>query len=222
MTKSESMKDRRKYPRVLVEPSSKNLQVEVIGFGTTLVFDMSYTGAAFAQPKEKKIQNVDQVIELKLKTEVDQSVLKSKVIRVNEEVVAVEFDQIDVSSRIIIDRVVTDRIIGINMLLIDPKHYSPQADFSFWFHGPRETNLYLWTSGDDLIKAQMDMDTASLVFEDDSLFFENKPINNIDQPRLNNQQLTLKVLAVVEQMDMTNRPLKTFRKILAEHVNIPL
>ncbi len=222
MSKSDSMKDRRKYPRVLVEPSSKNLMVEVVGYGNTLVFDMSYTGAAFAQPKEKKVQNVDEAIELHLKTEIDQSRVRGKVIRVNDEVIAVEFDQIDVPSRIIIDRVVTDRIVGLNMSLIDPKHYSPHADFTFWFHGPRETNLYFWVAEDGLFKAQLDTDIASLIFEEDSFFFENKAVKNVDQPLLNNKQITLKALAIVEQMDMSLKPLEQFKKILADHVGLSL
>ena len=111
MAKSDSVKDRRKYQRVLVEPSSKILTVTVEGHGPTLVFDMSYEGAAFAQPKQKKVENVDSPLSLHLKTEVDEASIPAKTVRVSDEVVAVRFESIDVAARIIIDRVVTDRII---------------------------------------------------------------------------------------------------------------
>ena len=76
MAKSDSVKDRRKYQRVLVEPSSKVLQVTVTDYGPTLVFDMSYEGAAFAQPKERKVESVDQPIRLHLKTDVDEAAIR--------------------------------------------------------------------------------------------------------------------------------------------------
>ena len=74
------------------------------------------------------------------------------------------FKKISVPARIIIDRVVTDRIIGLNMSLIDPKHYSEKSDYSFWFHGPKDTNLYLWMPGQVLQKAQLEMADAALVY----------------------------------------------------------
>ena len=54
MSQNDSVKDRRKYQRVLVEPLSEGLISEIVDFGRTLLFDMSYEGAALAQPKEKK------------------------------------------------------------------------------------------------------------------------------------------------------------------------
>ena len=97
MSKNDSLKDRRKYQRVLVEPSSKVLTVEVDGYGKTLVFDMSYEGAAFAQPKEKKIAQVNESFDLVLTTEIDSARIPAQAVRVNDEVVAVQFQK-DLSS----------------------------------------------------------------------------------------------------------------------------
>lgn len=217
MSKNESTKDRRQHQRVLVEPSSKALSVEVVDHGKTLVFDMSYTGAAFAQPLEKKVDDVDQLVRLHLKTEIDEAVVQAKTIRVSDEVVAVEFQDISPTARVIIDRVVTDRIVGLNMTLIDPKHYAGKSDFSYWFHGPKETNLYFWIEGEELIKAQMEMDVAAMVFEDDMLLFENKDLGE-GVATLNNQQIARKVHAIVEQMDGNLPALQQFKAMVKEHV----
>lgn len=218
MSKNESVKDRRRYQRVLVEPSSKVLSVSVEGFGKTLVFDMSYDGAAFAQPKEKKISDVDEPIVLKLETEIDQATIKARAVRVSQEVVAVQFIDIGVDARVIIDRVVTDRIVGLNMILIDPKHYSGKSDFQYWFHGPKETNLYLWTENDQLVKAQMDMANASMMFEDDMLLFENKAVVE-GVPVLNNQQIARKVHAITEQIESDLEAINQFKKLILDHVS---
>ncbi len=217
MSKNDSVKDRRKYQRVLVEPSSKVLSVNLVGFGKTLVFDMSYEGAAFAQPKEKKVNEVDQPVVLHLQTDIDEATIDATSVRVNDEVVAVEFQNISVEARIIIDRVVTDRIVGLNMALIDPKHYSGKADFSFWFHGPKDTNLYLWMLGDNLVKAQMELADATMAFEDDMLLFENRSVQS-GVPTLNNQQIARKIQAIVEQVETDLPALVQFKKLIEAHV----
>jgi len=218
MSQNESVKDRRKYQRVLVEPLSEGLITEIVDYGRTLLFDMSYEGAAIAQPKEKKLNDVGEAFVLHLKTAVDEAHLKAQVIRVNEEIVAIKFVEIDVAARIIIDRVVTDRIIGLNMSLISPKHYNANADFNEWYHGPKETNLYLWLQGGALVRAQIDLASASLVYEMDSFFFENKELDSKIFPKLNNQQIALKVYAILQQMETGTAALEQLKKIVAAHV----
>jgi hypothetical protein len=218
MADNENLKDRRKFQRVRVEASPKNLDVEVIGYGKTLVFDMSYTGAAIKQPQERKILNPDEAIVLRIKTEVDEAQIQAKVIRVNQDIVALEFEKIGVPARIIIDRVVTDRIVGINMTFVEPKHYNSKADFTHWFHGPKETNLYLWWAQERLFKAQMDMENCLLFLELNHFYFENKINLPADLTKLNNSQIALKALAIVEQIEKDIKPLSEFKKILKSHV----
>lgn len=218
MSKNNSVKDRRKYQRVLVEPSSKILTVDVENHGPTLVFDMSYEGAAFAQPKKKKINDVDEMVTLNLVTEIDKAQIVARTVRVNDEVVAVQFQNINVPARIIIDRVVTDRIVGLNMALIDPKHYSSKADFSFWFHGPKETNLYLWTEQGKLTQAHMEMANGMLIFEDDMITIENKALTEGVAP-LNNQQIVLKVLSIVQQVETDLPSFVAFRDMVQDHAH---
>lgn len=217
MNESANIKDRRKYPRVMVDSAARALQAEVDGHGSTLLFDMSYSGAAIAQPKQKKITMVDGTVILKLITEVDEAQIVSRVIRVTDDVVALSFDKVEVAARIIIDRVVSDRMVGLNMTLIDPKHYSNPRDFDLWFHGPRDTNLYLWARGDHLSKCQMDMEVASFIYEDESFFYETKPGVSAEQ-RLNNQQILRKVQAIVETMEYSQPALLELRRILKDHV----
>ena len=103
------------------------------------------------------------------------------------------------------------------MALIDPKHYSTKADFSFWWHGPKDTNLYLWGEKGQLVKVHMEMADAAMVFEDDMILFENKHTMK-GASILNNQQIGLKVLAIIQQIEDDNDLLKKFLEMVRDHV----
>lgn len=215
---SGSIKDRRKYQRVVVEPAEQSLKLTIVDHGATQLFDMSYEGAALAQPKTKKVASVDDTIDLHLQTDIDEATIPCRAIRVNEQVIAVKFNRISAEARVIIDRVVTDRIVGLNMALIDPKHYSIRADFDFWFHGPKDTNLYLWLENDKLVKAHLEMANAALIYEEDSFLFENKT-SMVGLGSLNNHQISKKAWAIVEQMSSEMPALIEFKSIVKDHVS---
>lgn len=211
-------KDRRKYQRVHFEASPQSLAVTIEDHGASVVFDMSYNGAALAQPTEKAVENVGDIIKVHLVTEIDQATVEARVVRATAKAIACEFLDIPSTARIIIDRLVTDRMIGLNMQLIDSSHYSPQADFSHWFYGPKETNLFLWSQGDKLIRAQFNLNNVVLVYEDDEFFFENKDAANPDIPKLNNQQVLMKASSIITQMHSNLKPLEVFKKVIAEQI----
>lgn len=213
-------KDRRKYKRVLVESSSKEFTFEIIGYGPTVVYDMSYSGAAFAQPKAKSISQLDSELIVHMKTQVDEAKVIAQVVRANEDFVAVEFKDMSASARVIIDRLVTDRIVGLNMNLINTQYYSSQSDFNFWYHGPKETNLYLWTHNNNkIMKAQLDMGSCLLIYEQESFVFENKSSEST-VPNLNNQQIARKAFAIIEQMGHDNKAIYSLKELLRSHVQI--
>ena len=179
---------------------------------------MSYNGAALAQPADRKVENVGDKVLVHLVTEIDRASVEAKIVRATDKAIACQFLDISSAARIIIDRLVTDRMIGLNMQLIDSSHYSPQSDFSHWFHGPKETNLFLWTQGSQLVKAQFNLNNVVLVYEDDGFFFENKDVNSPNLPRLNNQQVVQKAASIITQMHTNVKPLEDFKKIIKEQI----
>ena len=209
-------KDRRKYQRVQFEASPQSLAVSIDGHGDSVVFDMSYSGAALAQPHERPIEGTGMDVTIRLRTENDESVIQGSVIRATGKMIAINFKEVPSLARIIIDRLVSDRMIGLNMYLIDPEHYSPHVQFSHWFHGPKETNLFLWTQDHKLEKAQMDLNEISLIYDENSFFFENRAGSSEDPSSLNQQQILQKTLAIVSQMHSNLNALKDFKKVLEE------
>ena len=214
---NKNQKERRRHPRVSVDKSSPGIKATIKDWGESTIFDVSFGGAALSQPQDKKVDSSDSPLCLILETAEKKAEIKAKVIRVNDRVVALEFDQQDAKARQLIDELVSDRIVGMNMNLIDSKHYSVKADFGFWFHGPKDTNLYLWTRGEQLEKAHLEMGTSLLVFEHDSFLIENK--TTLASPnRLNNQQIFVKAWSILEQMSANISPLQQLKKLLLDHV----
>jgi hypothetical protein len=154
----------------ILNRSARGLTVEISGHGPTKLFDMSYEGAALTQPLTQAVTQVGVEVELRFQTQVDQASLKAEVIRTSADTVAVRFLDVGVTARIIIDRLVTDRIIGLNMNLIDPKHYAADVDFTHWYHGPKETNVYLWWRAGQLTRGQLEMATATVTYDGEDLF----------------------------------------------------
>ena len=206
-------RERRKYERVLVHPDQDSLRVKIVGHGPTQIFDMSYQGAALGQPKNRPISDTTAPLNLEFSTEIDQAVVPVRVVRLTEELVAVEFTNVPVPARIIVDRVVTDRIVGLNFRLVEPEHYAVDQDFNYWFHGPKETNLYLWGAS-QLERAQFDTPLGSVIYEDDIFLIETQRIGG--KPGLNNHQMRAKALAVLEQVKSELAPFVEFRDRVRE------
>lgn len=129
--------ERRKYQRVQFEASPQTLDISLIGFGRTLVFDMSFNGAALAQPTDKKVVTTGENITMHLKTAELDAKIEGRVVRCTDKVVALEFLSVPAEARSLVDRLISDRMIGLNMHLIDSKHYGASQTFSHWFHGPK-------------------------------------------------------------------------------------
>ncbi len=213
-------KDRRKYPRLPMDNQKKGgLSLQVVDHGPAFFFDMSYKGAALSQPGEKKIAKVGLLITLDLKSDRDRGQLKAKVVRFNDKSLAVHFEDVGATTQVIIDRLVTDRIVGMNMKMMDPKNFGSKSDFDYWFHGPKETNLYFWVKNNSLSKIHFDIAHISILYEDDHLIFENKEGFQAGVLKLNNRQIALKALSVLQEMDMELPHIRELHDLLKDHTD---
>ncbi len=216
----DASKDRREYQRLSVNSQNETgISLQVVDYGPAFFFDMSYRGAALSQPQRKKITKVGELITLDLKSSVDHGQLKAKVVRVHDTGVGVHFKDVGPTTQVIIDRLVTDRIVGMNMKRMNPEDFGPQSDFDCWFHGPKGTNIYLWTENDFLSKVHFEMSSVSVIYEDDIFIFENKEGFQAGVVKLNNQQIARKALAILQEMDMEFPPLLEFHDFLKDQID---
>lgn len=69
-----------------------------------------------------------------------------------------------------------DKLVGASLTPIHPQFFSESMTFDFWFHGPKDTNLYLWMERtergqktDRVDRAIVELDDQTLVYEYGSL-----------------------------------------------------
>lgn len=175
---SQQYDERRKHRRVQVQSigsSISGLSVELIGTGPVELFDIGYGGAAFSQPENARMSLTGELVSLDffLHGEKAQNV-KGKVVRLNDDIFAIEFSDPSPQTKKFVDQLISHRMVGLNMNLIDPQFYRGKESFTYWFHGPKSTNLFLWEENGVLKKATLDLIDLALHWENGQFQIDNK------------------------------------------------
>jgi hypothetical protein len=89
-----------------------------------------------------------------------------RVVRKTAQLIGFRIDSTSHDGRIKVDQTIKDLIISLNMRSLSPHllHSSLQCDV--WYHGPFDTNLFLWKDGLSLVKAYIEYDNTVLVYEE--------------------------------------------------------
>jgi hypothetical protein len=170
--------DRRKFHRVQVESlgsSLSGLSVNLVGVGPVELFDISYGGAAFSQPGQVKLSMTGETVKLEFSVNGQKAQdLTAKVVRLTPENFAVEFLDSSTETKTFVDKLISNRMVGLNMNLVDPQFYRGKEGFSYWFHGPKSTNLFIWEAGGKLVKGTLDLQDVALHWENGQFQIDNK------------------------------------------------
>lgn len=175
---SEKYDERRKYRRVQVQNEGaliSGIEVELSGGGPVDLVDIGYGGAAFSQPVEGRLSLTGEIVSLYfVASDQKKQTLTGRVVRLTQDMFAVEFIESSQSMRTFVDQLISNRMVGLNMNLIDPQFYRGKESFSYWFHGPKSTNLFLWENSGALQKATMDFPDVALHWENGQFQIDNK------------------------------------------------
>lgn len=175
---SQSADERRKFSRVQVQnvgESISGLSVELSGVGPVELVDLGYGGAALSQPTNARVSLTGETVALDFFINgVKKQTLTGRVVRLTQEVFAVEFIESSQQMKIFVDQMISNRMVGLNMNLIDPQFYRGKESFAYWFHGPKSTNLFLWEHDGALQKATMDFTDVALHWENGQFQIDNK------------------------------------------------
>lgn len=169
--------DRRKFPRLLLaHPDGYYMRLEGLMFlwpkgGKSQVLDLSYSGMAISSQGYLDAVKLGDYIEAHLLLPGEdqfQVPISVRVVRKTAQVLGFRIDSTNPEGRIKIDQVMKDLIVSSNLRKLSPHllHSSLQCDV--WFHGPFDTNLFLWKSGSRFSKAYIEYDNSVLVYEGES------------------------------------------------------
>lgn len=170
---SDSPINRRRFPRINIRQELEKAKaligasVDWLEDETSQMFDISYLGAAIERPKKFKAQSGD-VISLQMKLgDFEPIQVEGLVVWFNDRLVGVEFQNMDHVSRSRIDEFLEDKIVGSHMIPVSPNYFSDHVDFQHWFHGPNNTNVFLWEpKGKRISRAMISFDGQAMIFEE--------------------------------------------------------
>lgn len=151
-----NVKERRKFPRINsikyaeLMLSLKEINVKIKGHENIPVYDISYKGIALGKIPENF--NKDEFIFIDLNI-ADFSPIKvnSKFIWQNDKLIGFEFIDYDSETFNILDKFFKDKLSGKFTKLINKKYLNEEDNLTYWFHGPNDTNIYLWEERSDKI-----------------------------------------------------------------------
>lgn len=217
--------ERRKFHRVQVESlgaSLSGLDVILVGVGPVELFDISYGGAAFSQPGNVKLSMTGETIQLEFSINGQKAQdLSAKVVRLTNENFAVEFINATQETKIFVDKLISNRMVGLNMNLIDPQFYTAKGGFNYWFHGPKNTNLFIWEADGKLLKASLDLADVALHWENGQFQIDNK-MNRAVQGKLHGAVLGEGVFRqageIITQMRSNVEALEEFKQYIMDKV----
>lgn len=175
---SEDMGDeKRKYRRVSVQSlgaTLSGLEVQIAGGGKVELYDVGYGGAAFSHPEGTTLAAGETVAVDFFLNGVKSQTITGRIVRLTDAMFAVEFLDPSKDTKIFVDKLITSRMVGLNMNLIDPQYYRGKETFSYWFHGPKGTNLFLWEDQGKLQRASLDLPDLAVHWADGMFQIDNK------------------------------------------------
>lgn len=169
----------RRYPRVFLTKGIQEfdriagLEVKWPKGHVTGVLDISYIGAAIIKSTKilEKYSKGDEVEFLFSFAAGEQDVaFDAEVIREDDKVLAVHFPELSLQARKALDTFLKQKVIGLNTKLVDPKFYIEKQGFNYWFHGPSQTNVFIWGTPEDVQKASFEVNYQVISFENGKFF----------------------------------------------------
>lgn len=169
------------------------------------VFDLSYFGLAAARPALFTFRQNDLVkLDLRL-GQMGVMAFTGRVAWSNEKTIGLEIVETSALARLELDRFLGDQLIGRHLSRVDKQFYGQNADFSVWYHGPGDTNIYLWTAINGQIdRAEIEVDGELIQFDGKEIFPAGRPA------------LTFRGMMVLSQIDEAKTALRPLMEALAK------
>ncbi|MCB0364519.1 MAG: PilZ domain-containing protein [Bdellovibrionaceae bacterium] len=173
-----SAKERRQYQRLYFDFQQGRLRqilgAEVIWPDDSCaeVYDMSYSGAALRLPKKLRVKRGEFY---RLKIALGQNLpieVEAEIIWVREHIAGIRWAIMPPEVHSSFAKFLVDKLVGANLTPIHPQFFSESMTFDYWFHGPKDTNLYLWMERSERGEKTNRVDRAVVELDDQTLVYE--------------------------------------------------
>lgn len=167
--------NRRRFPRIDMKAFEGELE-EIVGAwliwpnGESMpIYDMSYTGIAAKRPSQVKLTH-GMVCQLQCKLlnsrgQEQICSVKAETVWFNDSVIGLHIVSLEVGDRSLMNDFLDDKVIGASMREIAPSLYARELDCDYWFHGPKDSNVYLWLKDGQLHRVEAEVDDIILQYQ---------------------------------------------------------
>ncbi len=178
---SGSWPNKRRYPRIVIPHEKADLHT-IIGINAQIpsgekvpVLDLSYNGAAILKVPHREIEKIG--TELPLQFFFEGHLLKpvkTEVVRTSDSAVGLRFAAMPPETRVDFDKMMNDKMLGLNTHrvrtdLLNSK--DRRYNLTHWYHGPKDTNIFIWMIEDQMVKFMIEVDYQMIDFEKGEMQF---------------------------------------------------
>lgn len=165
---------RGKFPRLLLaHPDGQFDRIEGLQFlwprgGKSQILDISYSGLAVSSQGFLDQIKLGDYLEAHILLPGDQQIqipVAVRLVRKTAQLIGFRIDSTSPEGRVKIDQGLKDVIVAHNVRKLSPHFLHSSLQCDVWYHGPFDTNLFLWKSGDSITKAYIEYDNTVLVYE---------------------------------------------------------
>ncbi len=157
---------KRRFPRVFLTGAMPEFpfikKCEVIwpsGFASG-VYDFGRSSTSVYFPMRLNLSlNKNDIIKLGFRIGKNQDIISvdCRVIRSETRLLVIELLRLSKSQINTIANYFADELIAESTHFIDPKYYAPEQTFTHWFHGPQDTNLYVWSPDGSITRVTLEL-----------------------------------------------------------------
>jgi len=168
---------RRRFPRIFLVGMHDlreltGAKVEWENGQRTYVLDMSYSGLAAVRPAGIEFEKDKQLNIKIIFAGLEPQIMQIRLVRETEKIFGAKFVNLTKENIKIMDQFLSDKLLGRNLRVVNPKFYHVKHDFDLWLHGPNNTNLYVWMSENKIKKSVFEMGGAALVYDSNNFILQ--------------------------------------------------
>ncbi len=109
------------------------------------VFDLGLAGAALERRGLEVQKGQTLEVQFFLPTQKEPILCRAEVVWLGEKSFGLRFVGLEPKDRLTFNDYLQDQLIGAALTKVDGKFFSADLGCQFWYHGPKETNVFLWT-----------------------------------------------------------------------------
>ncbi|PIT98802.1 MAG: hypothetical protein COT74_14015 [Bdellovibrionales bacterium CG10_big_fil_rev_8_21_14_0_10_45_34] len=172
-------KEKRRFPRIYLpanpEETDRLADVSFLfeGLGPTPILDISLKGLCIrrvAAIHSEIVRRDGRPIKFGLEfLGLGLGEFEGRVVRTTEDAIAFEFTQLGAEAHKLLSCYFEMRSRGLQTRFVSPQFYAPEQDFTHWFHGPGDTNVFVWLQDKAIRRFVVEFDYGTLNFENAKL-----------------------------------------------------